>query len=164
MPRTEIALAKVQSKLETAPLLTQTVIALATVQSMLETAQLLAQTVIAPLWGQSTVYTTTLVGMKVSLSLFECTDYQLILAGVKEIRRHSRKNLPDHHFLSLTSRLALVAKRAHSELGRKGNALSILELFLALAIRKTSNLMHCHGAGGGSVIVNRNYNLVLSVV
>jgi hypothetical protein len=75
---------------------------------------------------------------------------------VKEIRRHSRKNLPDHHLLSSKSRLVLVAKRAHSKLCRKGNALSILELFLALATLKTSNLMHCHGARDGSVIVYRD--------
>ncbi len=104
------------------------------------------------------------MGMKVSLSLLEQTDYQLKLAGVTEIRRRSRKNLPDHHLLSSKSRLVLVTKRAHSKLLRKENVLSILELFLALATRKTSNLIPCHGARGGSVFVNRNYYLVLSDV
>ena len=80
------------------------------------------------------------------------------------MRRHSRKNLPDHHLFYSKSRLAHVTKRAHSKPFRKENVVSMLELFLALATRKTLNLMHCHGARGGSVIVNRNYNLVLSVV
>ena len=83
---------------------------------------------------------------------------------MKEIRRHNRKNLPDHHLLSSKSRLVFVTKRAHSKLFRKENVLSMLELFLALATRETSNLMHSHGASGRSVIVNQNYYLVLSVV